>query len=253
MTRRLLVILLLIGLGAGTTRAADNDEALLQRALTAERELRSADALELLLELAVRHPDDAFVQQKIARQYSDLIVDQTDAAQQRAYARQARDHAERAVTLAPDDPVNVLSLAIARGKLAIVSDTRTKIALSRRIKADAERALALDPDYAWAHHILGRWHLEVARLGSVSRFVVGLVYGGLPDASVAEAVRHLERAVALEPNELNHHLELGFAYAAAGRKAEARRQFQFGLNLPNREKHDQLAKDRARAALAALG
>ena len=47
-----------------------------------------------------------------------------------------------------------------------------------------------------------------------------------PAASPAEAVRHLEQAVALEPGQLNHHLELGFAYLAVGRNPEARAAFE---------------------------
>lgn len=79
-----------------------------------------------------------------------------------------------------------------------------------------------------------------------------LFYGGLPPAKVSEAVNHLERAVALEPTELNHWLELGFAHAAAGESAKARVAWERGLAMPLRDKHDAPAQDRARAALAKL-
>jgi tetratricopeptide (TPR) repeat protein len=143
----------------------------------------------------------------------------------------------------------VLSLAVCHGKLAVYSDTRTKVRYSRLVKEEAERALALDPGYAWAHHILGRWHHEVASLGTTARWAVRLFYGGLPDASPEEAVRHLERAVALEPDELNHHLELGFAYAAAKRQPEAETAWRRGLAMPDRGRHDAVAKQRVRVAL----
>ncbi len=231
--------------------ANDEEDALLRQALQAERELRSQDALALFLQLEQARPDDPFILQKIARQYSDAIVDLENLDRQRAYAEQALAYAQRAAELDPNDAVNVLSMAVARGKLATTSDNRTKVALSRLIKRDAERALALDPDYAWAHHVLGRWHREVNDLGSVARFFVRLIYGGLPDASLDEAISHLERAVALEPDALAHHLELGFAYQAAGRTADAEAQFHYGLQLPSAEKHDELAKARARQELAA--
>ena len=157
-----------------------------------------------------------------------------------------------AVTLKPDDPVNVLSLAVCHGKLAVYSDPRAKVRYSRLVKEDAERALALDPDYAWAHHLLGRWHYEVAGLGTTSRFFVRLLYGGLPAASLTEGIRHLQRATELEPGELNHWLELGFAHAAAGQADAARAQWTRGLAMPSRGKHDEPAKQRARAALAGL-
>jgi hypothetical protein len=31
------------------------------------------------------------------------------------------------------------------------------------VKEEAERALALDPNYAWAHHVIGRWHSKSPR------------------------------------------------------------------------------------------
>ena len=39
-----------------------------------------------------------------------------------------------------------------------------------------EKAVALDPDYDWAHHVLGRWHYEVAELGGTKRLVVRLFF-----------------------------------------------------------------------------
>ena len=248
-----IIACLILAFSTLTATAQDNVDELRQRALQAETELRSQDALQLFLELEKSLPDDAFILQKIARQYSDAIVDLTDVEQQRDYARRALDYAERAVAVAPNDPVSVLSIAVAHGKLAGFSDTRTKIEYSRAIKEETERALRLDPDYAWAHHVLGRWHREVASLGSFSRFFVRVVYGGLPNASYEDAIHHLERAVALEPGVLAHHLELGFAYEAAGRDAEARQQFELGLALPSTEKHDELAKARARDLMAQRG
>lgn len=250
MTRRLCPLLLL-ALGLVTVapaRVSPQDERI-RPALEAEARLDSARALELFLAAEKEHPDDPFLLQKIARQYSDLVVDQRDLAEKRRLATLALDYAERAVAADPRDPVNLLSVAISRGKLAVYSDTRTKVRYSRDVKDYAERALALAPDYAWAHHVLGRWHHEVAALGLTARFFVNLLYGGLPPASVAAAITHLERAVALEPDELTHHIELGFAYAAAGRTDDAKAAWERGLALPSRGKHDEPAKRRARAAL----
>lgn len=244
--------LVALGLALATLVARADPDALLRDALAAEARLDSRGALELFLQVQPQRPADGLVAQKIAQQYSDLIVELPDLEEKKRYARLALEWSERAVQLDPKNPVNVLSLAVCHGKLATYSDTRTKVKFSRLVKEEAERALALDPNYAWAHHLLGRWHREVANLGATARFFVKLFYGGLPRASIAEAVSHLERAVALEPSELSHHLELGFAYAAAGRPTDARRAWEHGLAMPNRGKHDEAAKRRAREALPAL-
>lgn len=234
---------------AGVARAEDAD-GLVRIALDAEARLDSRTALELLHQADRARPGDAFILQKIARQYSDLVPEQPSVDEKQRYARTALEYAERAVALDPADPVSVLSLAVCHGKLAVYGDTRAKVRYSRLVREEAERALVLKPDYAWAHHVLGRWHYEVAALGPTSKMFVRLFYGGLPNASFAEGIRRLRRAVELEPDELNHVLELGFACAAAGQAEEARRHWTRGLALPSRGRHDEPAKQRAREALA---
>ncbi len=242
----------IIALGLAAVLRATDIEVLLRNARTAEAAMDAREALQLYLKADEAHPDDAFILQKIARQYSDLVEDQPSLEDRRRYAQTALEFSQRAVARDPKNAVNVLSLAICHGKLALCSETRTKLEYSRLVKAEAEQALALDPGYAWAHHVLGRWHREVALLGATSKFVVRLFYGGLPAASVETGIRELARAAELEPDELNHWLELGFAYAAAGQPAQARRQWQHGLAMPSRNKPDEAAKQRAREALARL-
>lgn len=239
------------GAGAAGVRA-DEVASVLARAVEAEGRFDAAGALELYLEANRLQPDNAATLQKIAQQLSDLSLDVATDEERKAQAEQALAYAKRAAALAPDNAVNVLSLAVCYGKLAVYSDTRGKITYSRLVKQEAERAVALDPGYDWAHHVLGRWHYEVAGLGGATRFFVKVIYGGLPEASQAEAIRHLERAVELAPQRVPHRLELGFAYLAAGRKAEARASFERGLALPSSELYDEAAKKRARAALAKL-
>lgn len=241
-----------IASAAEDAESAKRVESLLARAAEAEARLDSERALELYLEADRLRPDDARTLQKIAQQVSDLSLQMGDETRIREQARLALDYAKRAVELAPNDALNVLSLAVCYGKLAVYSDTRTKIRYSRLVKQEAERAVALDPRNDWAHHVLGRWHREVAELGLATRFFVRLIYGGLPGASREEAIRHLETALELAPRRVPHHAELGFAYLAAGREEEARRCLERSLALPSTERYDEPAKDRARRALGKL-
>lgn len=234
-------------------RLAAAAEALLHEALAAEARFDSKTALALFLQADAAHPNDPFLLQKIARQYSDLDFDTPDLAEKKRLCTTALAFAQRSVALAPTNAVNVLSLAICYGKLGAYSDTRTKIEYSRLVKDHALRALALDPAYDYAHHVLGRWHYEVASLGAATRFLVRLVYGGLPAASTADAVRFLRRATELAPTLPAHRVELGFALLADGQTAAAKKTFEQSLDMPQREKYDDEARRRARAALAKIG
>jgi Flp pilus assembly protein TadD len=243
---------LLLGLWLLGALPAAEPAALVRDALAAEAKFDSRAALQLFLQADAARPGDPVVLQKIARQYSDLTLDVSDLAEQKRLCTEALAYAQRSVALAPKDPVNVLSLGICYAKLGLYADTRTKIENSRLVKDYAEQALALDPHYSYAHHVLGQWHREVAALGATTRFLVRLVYGGLPAASTAEAVKHLRRAVELSPQFPSHRVELGLALLADGQRAAAKRELEHALALPQREKYDDESWRRARAALAKL-
>lgn len=241
---------LLLALAAPLS-AAETDP-LVHSALAAESRFDSKTALELFLKADAAHPNDIFLLKKISRQYSDLTLDTSDVVEKKRLCTEALSYAQRAATLAPKDPVALLSLAICYGKLGTYSDTRTKIEYSRLVKRHAEQALALDPGYDYAHHVLGRWNYEVASLGAATRLIVRLVYGALPDASTTEAVRQLTRATEISPQLPSHRVELGFALLADGQRAAARRTFEEALAMPKREKYDDEAFRRAREALEKL-
>jgi Flp pilus assembly protein TadD len=244
--------LMSLGLAPALALAAADADALVQQALAAEARFDTSAALVLFQQADALRPNDAVILQKISREYSDSTADTPDVAEKRRRCTEALAYARRAAALQPHNAVNVLSLAICYGKLGLYSDTRTKIEYSRLVKQYAEEALALDPDYDYAHHVLGRWNYEVASLGLGTRLLVRVIYGGLPDASTAEAVRQLRRATELSPRLPAHRVELGFALLADGQRAAARQAFEQALAMPKVEKYDEEARHRARAALEKL-
>jgi tetratricopeptide (TPR) repeat protein len=245
--RLLLLALLLSPLHA----ANPESEELVQSALAAEQAHDTARALELFLAADAARPNNAFILQKISRQYSDSTIDTPDVAEKKRRIEQALAYARRSHELEPGNAVYALSVAICHGKLGLYSNTRARVENARLVKIHAERALELDPAYDWACHVLGRWHYEVAGLGLTQRWLVRLVFGGLPEASPTQAVTLLQRAVTLASTNPGHQIELGFAYLANGQPDLAQQAWTAGLALPSLEKHDDEAKRRAREALEA--
>jgi len=220
--------------------------------LAAEARFDSAAALDYFLKANTAHPENAFILQKISRQYSDLAVDAKEVSEKRQRCVQALEYGKRAAELQPNDAGIILSLGICYGKLGLYSDTRTRVEYSRLVRQYAERALALNPDYDYAHHVLGRWHYEVATLGAGTSLIVRLIYGGFPSATTAEAVKHLRRAVELAPDRPSHRIELGLALLADGKRDEAKTTLEQALSMPMREKYDNEERARAREALKKL-
>jgi len=255
--RYMLALLLVTLAGAGPVRATtptdDEFARLLEAGAQAERSHDPDRALEFYREAETLRPDDAFVLQKIAQQISDAMFLGVDPKSGRERVEEALRYAHRAVELDPTSAVNRLSLAILYGRLAGFGGVAEKIEYARLIQLHAAASMELDPGYAWACHVLGRWHLEMAALGSARRAVAAVLFGGLPSASREEGLRLLERAVALEPGAMAHRVELGHAYEKLGRRAEARAQWELSLTLPAVAIYDGPARQRAREGLDRLG
>ena len=251
----MLIVVLAMATALMPGRAADAGDAFaraLAHGAEAERRHDPQAALEHYRAADRLRPDDPFVLQKMAQQLSDSLFLAADAEQGRARVEEALRYAHRAAELDPSSAVNRLSLAILYGRLAAYGGVSEKVEYARRIRHHAEEAMTLDPGYAWACHVLGRWHLEMAALGSARRAVVAVLYGGLPKAAREEGLRLLERAVELEPEALAHRVELGLAYEKVGRSAEARAQWELSLKLPAVAIYDAAARQRALDALAQL-
>ncbi|MDD5199720.1 MAG: hypothetical protein PHC88_07940 [Terrimicrobiaceae bacterium] len=213
---------------------------------------QNAAALEILLKADAIKPNDAEILRRIAKQYSQQMEAESTSPANKALGRQALDYAKRAKAADPQNANARVALAICYGKVAFLEPARTKIEYSRLIKDEADAAIRLDAsnDYAW--HVLGRWNYELANFNPALRFLAQVIYGKFPDASNARAAECFEKAIALQPGRVIHHVELGRACAALGRKDEARAELKKGLDLPSREKDDDESKDRARQTLKAL-
>jgi len=185
----------------------------------------------------------------VRTEQADSVDGIRDHATAQQAARQALDLAQQAVKADPQNAQAHLALAIACGKWTDFVDAKTKIALARQIRAEAERAIALDPKLDLAYHVLGRWHLGVAGVNPFFRFGAWLTVGALPPASLEEAARNLEKAVELSPKTIIHHQQLALAYQALGRRNDAVRQWHAVLDLPATDREDEKAKHQARVAL----
>ncbi len=222
---------------------------LVRQGEAADAQLDPNAALPFYLKALAERPRDVTMLLKVAKEYSDSTLAIPDPDEDRRRIEKALEYSNRAAELDPHNAVALLSKAICYGKLGSYSGIREKIEDARLVKQYADQALAEDPNYAYAHHVLGQWEYEVAELGRTKKFLVTLVFGGLPEASTGEAVNQLELAVKLEPNVSSHRLALGFAYLANGEPVKARQQFKRVITLPCRELYDAQCRRQAEIAI----
>ncbi len=247
--RKLLLLALLV---FAATTVAEEASDLILRGDAFDEKFEAKQALEFYLPAEKLRPDDAELLVKIARQYVYRINDFGSKSDKVESAQTALGYARRAVRADPRSADAHLSVAICLGKWSQLEGSREKVEASTDIKTAAEKAVELAPNDGLAWHLLGRWHQALAGLSGFTRGLAKLLYGGLPPASFADAEKCFQKAIALEPNRLMHHIELGRTYAEMGKPDEARKFIQAGLAMPNREFDDPETKDRGRKTLAEL-
>jgi tetratricopeptide (TPR) repeat protein len=157
----------------------------------------------------------------------------------------------RAVVLGSEKPDGHVELSIALGRLALFKGGKEKLRLSKEIKSEADRALAIDPKQHRAEHVLGRWNRSIAELSIFEKAAANTIMGGLPKGATKEAaVTHFERAIELAPEHANHHLELGRTLLGLGLKAKARAEFEKTLACPLKSPFDTEYKQQAQQLMA---
>lgn len=169
---------------------------------------------------------------RLSRTESELGETQKGDAQ-RATRASAVEHARAAVKAAPDSADGHVWLAVALGRQALSEGPKTRLALSREIKSEVDRALQLDPGIGRAWHVLAMWNVKIAGLNAVERMAANAVLGGVPKgASFEQAEKAFQKAIALEPEYVNHRLEYGRMLKDRGRKAEAKAELEKAVSLP---------------------
>lgn len=165
-------------------------------------------------------------------------------------------YARRAVATKPGAVEGHFCLAQALGRTALTTrDPRARVQYASEIREQARAALAADPEHAGAMHVLGVWHQNIMELSTFERGMAKTALGAdyIDDASWEEAERHLEAAVALAPERVLHHLDLGRLYVARRKPDEARAQFRWILEHTPVDFNDDVYRRTAESALNMLG
>jgi hypothetical protein len=140
----------------------------------------------------------------------------------RGLLRRAADDARAALALDAGHVQAHLRLAVALGYLAEADPVNAHVAgTARESKALLDRALALAPDSAWAHAMLGVWHLRVVK--HAGSLLAESLYG----ASLEQGRARCEEAASLAPEVL----ALRFGCAIALLEASPRRYTQDALEI----------------------
>src|SRR5947209_11184241 len=146
----------------------------------------------------------------------------------------ARAYGDAAVRVNPTGADGHFTVGQALGRLSRTRGGKERVRFAKIIYDEGMKAIELDSTHDGAYHLVGAWHAEVKRLSGIQRFFAKALFGGgfLDKGNWADAQRYLERAVALKPSDIFHHLELGEVYIDVGKYSAARTQLTAIASLP---------------------
>ncbi len=189
---------------------------------------------------------------RLTKGYCDLMHFTSSPGLQQTLAGLALTNALRAEQADPKNATAHLCVAVGYVKNFPYAANATKVRWSKAIKNECETAIALDPRQDVGYYLLGRWNFGVANMNFLLKGLVDVVYGGLPAASNAAAVRNFQKAIQLAPNRIIHHAELAKVYAAMGEKKLARAELEKCRDLKPVDRDDADAQQAADHLLSTL-
>ena len=184
-------------------------------------------------------------------EYADGLASNLKKEKEELFNR-ATEYCEKAVEVNPEGWEGHFRLSVALGRLALFKGGKEKIRLSERVKEEADKAIELNPEADLAYHVLGRWHQNLANLSGMLKFFAKVLYGGVPPGSNEEGVAMFQKAIEINPNHIEHYLELARTYEFMGQKELMREPLEKVLELPKAEEDDGKFKKEAEMMLKKL-
>lgn len=168
------------------------------------------------------------------------------------YYKAARTYAEVALKVNPQSAEANFVMAVAMGRMAMISSGKEKVQYVNEIRRYAETTLKYDPNSFKAYHVLGKWNYEVSNLSPVERALAKLLFGGMPKASLQDAIRYYEKSKSLESSFALNYLELAKAYHRNHQDDKAKELLKKLETLPNKIEDDARIKQEGKELLKEL-
>lgn len=217
-----------------------------------ENSMHDADALNIYKEALHLQPTNITAICRCSELCSRLANRSTNKKIRDDYYLAAKTYAETALKLDPRSADANFVMSVVMGRLALTNSGKEKIGAARDIKKYADLAIKYDPGNYKAWHVLGKWYYEVSSLNGFEKIGVKLFFGGMPKASLTDAINAYEKSRQLAPHFLLNYLELARTYIKVNKKDKAISLLKIIPSVPNRTEDDPSIRDHAKKMLKDL-
>lgn len=222
-----------------------------QQAEKAEKDLKEAEALAKYKEILGAEPENVKALCKVAELTARIGSRQKDGKQRLAAFSEAKQYAETALRTKPDAEANYIMADIA-SKTVTATSGKEKATQLREVKNYTDTALIMNANHAKALYLQGKWNFDVVNLNAAEKTAVRVLFGGMPRASIMDAIKSFEKARAADPLFLINYLDLAKAYVKNHQTDKAIEVLSRLVKLPPRTEDDEAYKAEGRALLTSL-
>jgi len=189
---------------------------------------------------------------KLSRAYID-VGETLDDEKAHEYYLASDMFAGKAIDIKENGSEGHCFRSIAVGRIALKAGAKERMRLAKQIRWSADVAVEHDPNNDLAYHVLGRWHRRLSDLSWIEKGFANIFLGGVPnDATKKNAVANFKKAIAIRPEKISHHLELGITYQKMDKDDMAIKEFKKVLELPISDSDDKNHKANAKKYLEDL-
>jgi sterol desaturase/sphingolipid hydroxylase (fatty acid hydroxylase superfamily)/tetratricopeptide (TPR) repeat protein len=246
-----LIALVLLSLSASMAIAQSAD-AWMGKGIEAEKKFNDQAAYEFYSQAIKVEPKNTEALWRASRMLSNLAGRSADKATKASRSLQSSELAKSAIQLDPRNKEARLCHIIALGLLSEVAGSPSeKLANAKIIYAEAQTIIKLDSLYAPAHFVLGKWHLELAKLNWAEKLACNLLFGGVPKGvSFEKSIRYFEKAIQLQPDYILFHYGKASALFYTGHHDKVIAVLENALRLSPVEPDDNLRIQKCRKLLS---
>jgi tetratricopeptide (TPR) repeat protein len=250
--RAIILILTTLLLGFSVSKGQD-PASLIEEGKVLERKFKEDEALEKYKQAFAIQPGNVLAASKSAELSGNMGHRASGSVARLAWMNQGLGFAEAAVRADSNASEASAAMALAYRNLAITEEKRDKATeYLKQWKHWSEKALLLDSSHARAAFLLGAWHLEVLTQGSLRKASSKILYGGLPEANIKNAIALMEVCKEAEPYFCPNFLELAKAYNYNKNYEKAIQTLERLLKLPSRRQDDAAIKEEGKILLQKL-
>ncbi|MAV65245.1 MAG: hypothetical protein CMG00_08660 [Candidatus Marinimicrobia bacterium] len=190
-----------------------------------------------------KYPNDIDVLFRLARSHLDKAEQELDLEIQKSYYYKGFEYAKKAISVDPQSGYANFWYAALIGKIGELEGGQQRIVNSYEVKKYGMKAVELEPAFDGCHHLMGRWHFELANLSWVERSMARIIYGVPPQGSLDSAILFFKEAIRIDSNQIRHHYWLARTYYAMGNYKLAEDEFKIVLSLDALDNNDKILQE----------